>query len=219
VIPDEDVRGRTCFTKSGRRPRASAAGLIALAVSVAIAALGGGEASAAKERENHCIAPSGVDLNEFYGVSEQIVTPFCTEVGSGERWTRSAGWLMNHSFEVVPEGFVPAGVTPLEDFVAKFAGVRYVVDPGTKRERTYVFADTADLWTGTNPDGFPLVNPLTLGALRPLPPGDHVLETYWRFSAMHCDGLGDATGPGGNCIPAGEVQLSTMRFDVTPAHF
>jgi hypothetical protein len=49
-------------------------------------------------------------------------------------------WFMNRGFEAVSEGFVPAGATPLEDFVAKFTGVRYVVDPGSKRERTYAFA-------------------------------------------------------------------------------
>ena len=44
-------------------------------------------------------------------------------------------------------------------------------------------------------------------------------ETYWRFSAMHCDGFSDDTGPGGNCFPAGETQLPTMAFDVTPGRY
>jgi hypothetical protein len=69
-------------------------------------------------------------------------------------------WFMNRGFEVVSEGFVPAGATPLEDFVAKFTGVRYVVDPGSKRERNYAYANVGDLWIGSF-YGFPLCNPLT----------------------------------------------------------
>jgi hypothetical protein len=96
--------------------RFAAVGLIALAACGAIAALGASVASAAKEtkeRQNHCVVPSGVDLNELWGVSEQIVTgssPSCSEVGSGERWRPSvAARFMNHQFEVVPDGFLPAG--------------------------------------------------------------------------------------------------------------
>jgi len=59
-------------------------------------------------------------------------------------------WFMNHNFAVVPDGFAPAGATPLEDFVAKFTGVKYVVDPGSSRERTYAFTNADDLWTGTS---------------------------------------------------------------------
>jgi hypothetical protein len=191
---------------------------------VVIAALSASDAVAAnhrEEKENHCINSIGVDLNEFFGVSEQIVTgttPSCSEVGSGERWRPSAiPWFVNHSFEVVPEGFVPAGATPLEDFVAKFAGVRYVVDPATRRELTYAYANVNDLWIGTFA-GTPLVSPITLVALKPLPVGDHEVETYWRFSAMHCDGFGDAIGPQGNCFPAGETRLPTIEFEVTPVH-
>ena len=102
--------------------------------------------------------------------------------------------------------------------MAKFTGVRYVIDPGTERQRTSVFTNAGDLWTGTFA-GFPLVNPLTLAALAPLPVGQHEVETYWRFSAMHCDGFSDDTGPGGNCFPAGETQLPTMAFDVTPGRY
>jgi hypothetical protein len=192
---------------------------------VMIAAPSASDAIAANDRQrnaNHCVVSSGVDLNGLFDVPEQIVTgttPSCSEVGSGERWRPSAiPWFLNQSFEVVPDGFVPAGATPLEDFVAKFAGVRYVVDPGTRRERTYAFADVDDLWTGTFA-GTPLVSPITLAVLKPLPVGDHEVETYWRFSATHCDGFGNATGPQGNCFPAGETQLPTIQFRVTPGHF
>src|SRR5215204_2035690 len=68
--------------------------------------------------ENHCIVPNGLDLNVLYGISKQIVTPFCNQVDSGEQWTAAGpAWFMNTSFEAVPDGFVSAGATPLEDFL------------------------------------------------------------------------------------------------------
>jgi hypothetical protein len=206
-------------------------GLLAtVAVLSASVVLGAGTASAApggllgpndakETRENHCIAPSGVDLNEFYGVSEQIVTPFCSQVGSGERWTVSAPWFMAHTFAVAPAGFVPAGATPLEDFMAKFVSVKYVIDPGTVQETTYVFSNNGNLWTGTSLGGLPLVNSLTLGLLMPRSVGEHVVEVYWVFSAMHCDGIGDVIAPyleGGNCLAAGENRLFSPHITVTP---
>ena len=203
--------------KSRSLRRVIVIGLLALAPAAAAPA-----ASATPVKTNHCITPNGFDLNAVFGVSEQIValdTPSCTRVGSGEYWRPSPiPWFMNHSFAVVPAGFVPAGATPLEDFVGKFTGVRYVVDRGTRRERTYVFTNVRDLWTGTSL-GFPLVNPLTLGALNPLPVGHHEVETYWDFRAMHCDGFGDDTRPGGNCFRAGETQLPTLPFEVTPGRY
>ena len=200
-----------------RRPLCRVAAIVLVALVAAPAT-----ASATPVKDNHCVVPSGDDLNRLFSVSEQIITgtsPSCTEAGSGERWRPSVmPWFMNHTFAVVPPGYVPAGATPLEDFVAKFAGVRYVVDRDTIRERTYVLTNVGDLWRGTD-FGFPLVNPLTLAALAPLPVGSHEVETYWRFSAMHCDGFGDDTGPGGNCFPAGETQLPTMTFEVTPDRY
>jgi hypothetical protein len=46
-----------------------------------------------------------------------------------------------------------------------------------------------------------------------------VVDTYWEFRAMHCDGFGDDTGPGGNCFPAGETKLPAMAFEVAPSHY
>jgi hypothetical protein len=195
---------------------AAAAGvLVALALIVT-------PAGAGVDKTNRCVTPSGLNLNDLFGVTEQIVAPgsaSCTEVAAGETFRPSVmPWFMNTTFAVTPEGFVPAGDTPLDDFVAKFARVEYVIDPGTTQQRRYVFANDGNLWTGTFGE-VALANPLTLGTVPPLPVGPHTIETYWVFSALHCDGFGDDTGPNGNCFPAGPTQLPTMTFEVTPSHF
>jgi hypothetical protein len=187
----------------------------ALAAACVLVTSAGGVAAAAEKEGNHCISPEGVDLNEFFGVSEQIVSSFCREVGSGEKWTMSLSWSVNTSFEVVPKGFVPVGATPLEDFLAKFSGVKYVVDPGTEHSRTTEFRNVGDLFIGTFA-GLPRVSPITLGTLKPLPVGKHTVVVYWELSAMHCDGKGAVLDK--NCIPAGESTRNTVTFEVTPSH-
>ena len=168
----------------------------------------------AQALDNHCILPNGVDLNVLFGITEQIVGRFCPQVDSGEHWTASgAPWVMNTSFEAVPEGFMPAGATPLEDFLAKFVGVKYVIDRGTLQEQTYVFPTSDKLWIGTIA-GLPAVNGVTLSLLNPLSVDDHFVELYWVFSAMHCDGLGAVIEE--NCIPAGETLYARTAFVVTP---
>lgn len=171
----------------------------------------GGFNPASDTEDNHCVSPSGVDVNERWGVSEQIVAAFCTEADSGEFWTTTAIWIMDTSFASVPAGFVPDGDTPLEDFVAKFVALKYVVDPGTRQEQTYVYQN-ADALGIQEVDGLPVVNTVTMGRLHPLRPGPHVVETYWAFSAMHCDGLGDVVAE--NCFPAGETLYHGIGFDV-----
>jgi hypothetical protein len=171
-------------------------------------------AASPNTKGEHCLGPDGTDLNQRYGVSETIVAPFCPQLRTGEHWTTPALWQMATSFEQVPPGFVPAGATPLEDFLAKFVGVRYVIDPGTRREQTYVFPNSDKLWTGVI-NGFPSVNTLTLGTLYPLSKGQHVIERYWRMSALHCDGLGDSLAD--NCLPEGDTFFGAFPFDVVPA--
>lgn len=157
-------------------------------------------------RGNHCVHPSGLDLNSLYGISEQIVTRFCPEVLAGEQWTApGAPWQMNTSFESVPNGFVPAGATPLDDFRAKFVGVKYVIDPGTPQEQTAEFQTGPGLFTGTL-DGFPIVSGGTLSIHRPLNIGDHVIQVFWVMNAEHCDGFGAGEE---NLLPAGEVPYVT----------
>jgi len=168
----------------------------------------------AQASNNHCIAPNGIDLNVLFGISKQIVTPYCNQVDSGEQWTAAGpAWFMNTSFEAMPEEFVPAGANPLEDFLAKFVAIKYVVDPGTRQEQTYVYPISNKLWTGTVA-GFPAAWPGTLSKLPPLNIGEHVVAVYWVFSAMHCDGLAAVVDE--NCLGPGEVPYVAVRFEVTP---
>ena len=166
--------------------------------------------------ENHCITPLGTDLNLLYGISTQFVTPFCTQVDSGETWTTPGGtpWIVNTSFAAIPEGFVPAGATPLEDFLAKFTSAKVVVDPGTSEEKTYIFPKSNKLWMGTF-IGLPAVQTATLTILKPLSVGMHTVQLYWVFSAMHCDGFGNVIQD--NCLGPGEVAYGPLiTFQVMP---
>ena len=168
----------------------------------------------AQASDNHCITPTGIDLNALYGISKQIVTPFCNQVDSGEQWTAGGpAWGMNTSFEAMPEEFVPAGETPLEDFLAKFVAVKYVIDPGTRQEQTYVYPTSDKLWIGTTA-GFPVVWPGTLSKLPPLSVGEHFVIVYWVFNAMHCDGFAAVVDE--NCLGPGEIAYVPVRFEVTP---
>jgi hypothetical protein len=175
---------------------------------------------------NHCISPDGHDLNELYGIPQQIVTGFCPEVNAGERWTApGAPWIMNWSFEEVPDGFVPAGATPLEDFIAKFKAIKYVIDAGTAQETTLIYPihpTGPDLWVGTleldfgaGPEDFPAVNPAPLSSVRPLSIGEHTVDTYWVFDSdsPHCDGFGKVIEE--NCLGPGEILYRFGSFEVT----
>ena len=193
----------------------------ALVVLAASLTLGAG-AAVANTKGEHCIAPDGTDLNERYGVEATIVLPFCAQLRTGEHWTTSTRWFVAFSYEPgsVPPGFVPAGATPLDDYRAKFVAVRYVIDAGTKQERTSVFPNSNKLWTGVLPFGppfgdLPQVNQITLGTLHPLSTGQHTIDGYLQFSALHCDGLGAIVDE--NCLPAGDSFFGRTTFDVVPA--
>jgi hypothetical protein len=54
---------------------------------------------------------------------------------------------MNTSFEVVPEGFVPAEMTPLENFLAKFVAIKYVI--ARERCRSGLTSIHQAVWPGT----------------------------------------------------------------------
>lgn len=190
-------------------------------------ARGGGASAEGKTKPgNHCVFPANnADLNEIYGVTAQIVTGFCPEVNSGERWVSpGAPWSMNDSFAAVPDEFEPAqGATkPLEDFLAKFVQVRFVIDRGTRQEQTVVFPNDGNLFTGPGslfpgtPANWDVVSPIALGTLKPLPVGDHLVEVYWTLSDLHCDGL--VANIDENCLPAGEFLYSRTRFTVVPGH-
>ena len=72
----------------------------------------------------------------------------------------------------------------LEDFVAKFIGVKYVVDPGTSKEKTYVFGNVDDLAIIDDGVGFAESDhPRQTGASSV---GDHVVDSYL---SVQCDAL------------------------------
>jgi hypothetical protein len=194
--------------------RAWRARLHALVITVLTFGYLGGVATApvAAQGENHCISPFGVDLNVRYGVSAAIVAPFCPEIGTGLAWSVTGLWTVNTTFAKVPRGFVSAGATPADDFRAKFLQVRYVVDAGTAQQKQYVFSNSSDLYVATI-DGAVLINTVTLGTMNPLAVGPHVVDRYWSFSAMHCDGLGRKIDE--NCLPAGEFLDGSVVFEVT----
>jgi hypothetical protein len=186
---------------------------------------GGTSAQTEKKGVSHCISPVGLDLNTFYGVSEQIIAPFCLHLNAGQQWRVSTRWFVNDKFAETPgpEVFVPTGHTPLEDLVAKLLEVRYVIDPGTNQEKTVVFPNNGTLFTGEQElngpgDFFPIANTITLGALKPLSVGLHEVAVYWRLSAMHCDGF--SANVEENCLPAGESSFTPVPFavEVIPGH-
>lgn len=166
----------------------------------------------------HCESPGGLDLNDFYGVSDQIVAAFCPLLNSGQRWRPANRWDTAPTFDAYddfPDGFAPVGDTPQEDFIAKFQAVKYVIDPGTRREKTVVFPKDASLFVLQGDDG-DVTSPITLGALGPLPVGEHAVDVYWHMSAKHCDGLGDELDV--NCLAAGEFFYARWEFEATAGH-
>jgi len=209
-ITDGGASNRWTHKSRNRGLRRATMLVLALVVATMIPA----GASAGDRDGDRCIFPDGGDLNEAWGVSESIVWFFCDEVGAGQDWRVAEGWGMNETFEELPDGFVPAGATPLDDFLAKFVGVKVVVDPGTPQERIYRFTDVSLLTVMKDDDGspIPVVNGVTMGTLRPLRVGEHVVESYWTMSAMHCDGF---PIPDGGCLAAGDNLAFATAFEVT----
>jgi hypothetical protein len=180
---------------------------------------------------NHCFTPEGVDVNELLGVSEHLVAPGepCGPVGAGEFYvpaSPASSWAANTSWEVVPDDYTPAAATPVEDFLSKLISVTFVIDPGTRRARSYRFRaqDVAtvvrerDLFPLSGNDELLFVS--FLAKLPPLPPGDHTYDAFVEMSARSCDGLGIREGEPGliNCVPAGTTQICRVDFTVaTPA--
>ena len=160
-----------------------------------------------------CVASNGLPLSQVYGFPVSIVTPVCNQVRAGERWAPSVPWIMNTGFERVSRGFASDWATPQDDFRGKLGAVNYVIDPGSASSFNHLFPSNR-LWVGELPEaaGLPAVNTVSVGALEPLPVGQHVVNVYWDFTAPHCDGFGTNLGP--NCLPAGETLVRQITFNV-----
>jgi hypothetical protein len=194
------------------RPRRLAT--LVVAGSLMVAGAAAPTALADSTRTEHCIALNGVDINVNVGVSAAVVAPFCPEMKAGDWWVPAQFWFGAKTWELVPDGFEPAGDTPVEDFIAKFVSVRYVVDQGTDQEFSVEFANGPGLWYDehpTNPD-IELASAMTLGSIRPVSVGTHTVTSFWTFSGDQCDGLSDVFEE--SCFPAGVVDGGTLSFDV-----
>lgn len=172
-------------------------------------------------RNGHCVTGDGIDLNEVLAVSETIVLqPDCYEVDTGESYILLAYWVTAKSYESVPSPHPLAGPAPVEDFLAKVEAVRYIVDPDTRRARSYRFdardimrVGTLDQIVAGAPD-LPVV--YFLAKLPPLTPGVHNSKILVEMSASHCDGFGTASE---NCLPEGESDVLGCPFVVLPTGF
>lgn len=120
---------------------------------------------------------------------------------------------MNTSFEVVPEGFVPAEMTPLENFLAKFVAIKYVI--ARERCRSGLTSIHQAMSSGSVPtQAFRLCGPARSASSNRCASGEHVVLVSWVFNAMHCDGLGDVIER--NCLGPGEIAYVRVSFEVTP---
>ena len=163
------------------------------------------------KKQNHCVNPAGIDLNAFYGTNDAFITPFCTVARTGDKWRPMVRWLVGDTHELIPADYVPARPTPLEDFLSKLISVRYVIDEGTKRERTYVFEANELIVVPTDlPDNSAFVT--FTPRLKPLRPGEHSIDIYINMAAEHWDGLGLEADE--HSAPAGESAAPSVEFRV-----
>jgi len=199
--------------KRGRRPLMgiAARAIAALAMGGVLMTIGQTGAGA-KPADRHCIHPSGADMNAVNGTNDRIITSFCTVALVGEHWIPESHWVTNTRYDFIPPGFTPLFPAPMDDFKAKFTGARYVVDAGTKKERTYSFTASQILKTGFTVPGtnFPLSE--IMPVLNPLSPGPHIVDIFLSIRADSWDGLG--VDPAVNLFPAGEKYCARYAFTV-----
>jgi hypothetical protein len=102
--------------------------------------------------------------------------------------------------------------TPIEDFSPKVVTVRYVVDAGTRQERTYWFHPADVLQTGLThpPTGLPLTG--FIAVFKPLPVGAHTVDIYVTLSADHSDGFD--VDPTADLIAAGKTHWAHYTLEV-----
>ena len=155
----------------------------------------------------HCVTPDGTDLNVAFRTEQPIVTGFCTTIPDRLPWRAVTGWVTAPTHEVIPPGYVPTAVKPIDDFAKKFVRARYVIDRGTPRARTFEF-DVKQLRLDRPPDLFGWASE----PLRALQEGTHVVELHIFLWADHWDGLG--LDPAFNRLPKGWSLFERITFTV-----
>jgi hypothetical protein len=172
-------------------------------------------------RDNNCVHPvSGVNLNELFGVPEQLVYA-CGGPTVGEHWRPFIGYFGAEASDAVyPPGYVPLHASPVDDVLAKTSSIKVVVDGGTRQEKTYTFTPSDEDAFRTdltihdiNPANPDLPGFIVIPRMAPLSRGHHTSQLFWVLTAQHCDGL--STEEAESCLPAGENAASLRPFDVS----
>jgi hypothetical protein len=172
------------------------------------------------DRENNCLHPvSGFNLNELFGVPEQLVAA-CGGPVVGEHWRPFLGYFGAEASDAVyPPGYVPLYPNPVDDILAKVT-LKVVTDGGTRQEKTFTFSPAdhdafrTDLTIhDINPANPDLPGFIMIPRMPPLSPGHHTYELIWVQVAPHCDGT--STDLEASCLPAGEYPQGLRSFDVS----
>ena len=182
-----------------------------------------------------CITPWGVDFCALTGRDVTLALPpemGGSPVAAGSSWTIATAWGTNArgGLPGLPLSYRSGYQTafpddPMQDFVSKVEKFTVVIDPGTHRERRFVFREPmerallttiGDYWgagglTGTGIDAagqWITVVP----TFSPLPVGDHEIHFIYTLSAESCDGFPSFDGEpltfeGGHCLPAGDFAI------------
>ena len=195
---------------------AAVAAAVTASLALAVPPASAGQAS----RDNNCVHPiSGVNLNELFGVPEQLVYA-CGGPTAGEAWRPFIGYFGAEASDAVyPPGYVPLHASPVDDVLAKTL-IRVVVDGGTRQEKTYTFSPSdedafhTDLTIHDINPAFPdLPGFIVIPRMAPLSPGHHTSQIIWVLSAAHCDGT--SADFDASCLPAGENAGALRPFDVS----
>ena len=198
-----------------RRAVVAAGAVTALLISVVPPASGD-----QPSRENNCVHPvSGVNLNELFGVPEQLVYA-CGGPTVGEYWRPFVGYFGAEASDAVyPPGYVPLHASPVDDALAKIT-IQVVTDGGTREEKTYSFSPSDEDAFHTdvtlhdiNPANPDLPGFIVIPRMAPLSLGHHTVQLFWVLTAQHCDGL--STEEAESCLPAGANPLALRPFDVS----
>lgn len=198
------------------RRAVAAVGALTASLALAVPAV----SAAQPTRDNNCVHPlSGVNLNELFGVPEQLVAA-CGGPTVGEGWRPFTGYFGAETSDAVyPPGYVPLHASPVDDALAKVS-IKVVTDGGTRQEQTYTFTPSDEDAFRTdvtihdiNPANLDLPGFIIIPRMAPLSLGHHTYQMFWVQTAEHCDGTSMIEAE--SCLPAGEHAMSQRAFDVS----